>query len=182
MQNSQNVAWDTLLDLHSRTKVVNFVGDKIQPAHVLIDLFWCHFSLQWFILTMCPLLFLTRYEQMKLPAIRVFLSSQSNRLKKCIYRAKSAHQRLSELSHSHVLLYFFISSSSPQSSLRAAGSNVQVRCRRCPPLTPPLPMRNTSLLRPRDWWEQRQRGKTAAWKWLSGARLDNGFRRAITLG
>lgn len=153
----------------TKPKLWNLLVSKIQ--HVLIGLFGCAFPAPWFTLTMCPLSSLTR----------LFLSSPSNRCKKCIYTAVSADQRLSELSHSHVLLYFFISPSSPLSSLRAAGSNVQVRCRRCPPLTPPLPMRNTSLLRPRDRWEQELRGKTAAWKWPSGARPANGFRRAITL-
>lgn len=98
--------------------------------------------------------------------------------KKSIYRAVFGDQRLSELSHSHVLLYFFILPSSLLSSVRAVGSNVQVRCRRCAPLTPPLsPMRNTRLLR-----SCREReGGNSGWKWLSGARPSNGFRRAIAL-
>lgn len=99
---------------------------------------------------------------------RVLLSSPSGHCKKCIYRAVFGDQRLSELSHSRVLLYFFILPSSPLSSVRAVGSNVQVRCRRCPPLTPPLPHEKheppsaTGLMRGGEGRERKRMGKTAA--------------------
>lgn len=123
------------------------------------------------------------------PRSRVLLSSPSGHCKKCIYRAVFGDQRLSELSHSHVLLYFFILPSSPLSSVRAVGSNVQVRCLRCPPLTPPLPHEKhepPSAAGPTRRGEGREgerekEGKNSGWKWLSGARPVNGFRRAIAL-
>lgn len=102
------------------------------------------------------------------PRSHVLLSSPSGHCKKCIYRAVFGDQRLSELSHSHVLLYFFILPSSPLSSVRAVGSNVQVRCRRCPPLTPPLPLEKhepppaAGPMRGGEGRERERRGKTAA--------------------